>query len=241
MAAAQGAGSAFQAVNSVGGGYVHAQSLRDQASYQSSVTDLNNKTLEYQAGQADEQATDAVKRGNTAVNTIEQKNRLQTGAERASAAAQGGLSSVGSEAVANANSNTESANAAEQATVKINAWREAYGYQSQGNALRGQEDANTLQSRTSSNALEYSARSSMITGWNEGIYGGLRAAEGFAKNSKTDVTPKSVSPVSGNGPSGGRGTPSSSSKAPYTGRTFGNGYYYDQQDQLANIYRRGKS
>ncbi len=185
MAAAQGAGSAGQAVSSVGNGYVQAAALRSQAGYQTSVTALNNKTLEFQAGQVDAQAADVTARGMQAATAQVQKARLQEGASKAAAAGQGGLGSVGSEAVDNAVAQTESVSAADAAAIKTNAWRAAYGLQTQAISIRGQEAADTLKAVSSSNALENAARSSMITGWSSGLNSGMKSGIGFSKNSKS--------------------------------------------------------
>lgn len=182
MAAAQGAGAAYGATTSIVGGYTQAKALRDQADIQSQVAQLNNKTLDYQSKISGEQSDDAIKRGGQAANMKAQQARLAEGAARVGVAAQGG--DVNGAVAANITGNIESMSAADQAAIKVNAFREAFGYKSQSIAQKGQEDVNTYQAKSSANALNFMAKSSMITGWNNGIAGGLRAAQGVDKNRK---------------------------------------------------------
>lgn len=184
MADMQGAGAAFQATNAVGGGYIQAAALRNQADYTTKLAELDNKTLDYQSGAASAAAEDAVKRGNTAANKLDTTSRLQIGAERAAASAEG---ATGSAAEQNAVGTTESMTAATQAAIKTNAFREAFGLQSQAIALKGQEDVNTFQARTKANSLNYMARSSMITGWTKGIGYGFQAAGEAKKGASPDL------------------------------------------------------
>lgn len=182
MAEAQGSGAAFQGVSQVGGGYVQAAALRAQADYQQKVMELNNKTLDYQAGVTDQQAADAEKRGGQAVGARAQKERLDVGAKRAAITAAGGDTS--SEMAANAVGEVETVSADDQASISTSAWREAFGFKSQGIAIRGQQEVNKFQARVQGNALQNAARSSIITGWNEGIATGLEAAGGGGNSKK---------------------------------------------------------
>lgn len=183
MAAAQGAGSAFQATNSVGSGYVQAKSMRDQADYKTKVNELNNKTLDYQAGQAEEQATDAEMRGKQAANAQAQKERLQVGAIKAAVAGDGG--DVTSDATQNSIIQAETISASDQAALKVNAWREAYGFKTQANSIRAQQVNNNLETKTAVNSLNYGAKTSIIKGWTDAAAQGANSAAGYSKNSKS--------------------------------------------------------
>jgi hypothetical protein len=187
MAEAQGAAAAFQASNSIGMGFVQAAALRAQADYNKKVAELNNKTLEVQAEYASGQADDAVKRGAAAVNKRAQQERLDVGAKRAAFAGAGG--DLGSEAAANIVADAEAVSASDQVNLQANAFREAFGFKSQAIAIKGEQAKNDFQARTGANALEYAAKSSMITGITSGIAGGVDAY-GKSQQGKGGKTPK---------------------------------------------------
>lgn len=174
MAEAQLAAQSFKAVNAVGMGYVKADAYRAEADYHKKIADLNNKTLEYQVGSEEDRATDAASRGEKAALRRDQKTRLQTGSQRAAMAAAGGDPAFGSNA--DTISETEAIGAADVAAIKTNAWREAFGFRTRANQLRGEQAAGYLASRTKANALDFAARSSIITGWTRAVEGGLEAA-----------------------------------------------------------------
>jgi hypothetical protein len=188
MAEAQGGAAAFQAGNSVGMGFVQAAALRSQADYQKKVAELNNKTLQLQVDYAEEQSADAVKRGGQAANKRGQKERLDIGARRAAIAAAGGDPS--SAAALTEIGDMEAVSAADQVNIQANAFREAFGYKSQGLAVQGEQLKNTFQARTGANALEYAAKSSMITGITDGIAGGASAYGKSKANSGSGKAPK---------------------------------------------------
>lgn len=187
MSDMQGGGAAFQGTMAVGNGYVQAAALRNQADYEKKIAELNNKTLDYQAGMADEASTDALKRGNTAANARSEMERQQAGTVRAQAAAAGGAGAAGGDAAATALEQVGDVSATDQAAIKTNAYREAFGFQSNALALRGQEQANTIQARMKANQLDYMARSSMITGWTKAIGYGFSAASDYNKNKSPTI------------------------------------------------------
>lgn len=182
MGATAGASAAFQGVSSIGNGYIQASALRSQADYEKKIAELNNQRLEANAGLVDEAATDAVKRGNTSALQRVEKQRQDDGTIRAQAASEGAL---GSEAQTNAMSAVDTMSAVNQASIKTNAYREAFGLQSQSIALRGQEQDNTFGARIRANQLEGMAKSSMITGWTKAIGFGMTSASDYSKSSKT--------------------------------------------------------
>ena len=165
------ASTAFKVTSSISNGYIQADAMRDEADYHKKVAELNNKTIDSQIKSAEEQGNDAIVRGNTAANKRAQAERLAVGAERASIAGAGGdaMGASAEDSVAG----IEAVSAAEQASLKTNAWREAFGFRSQANAMRGQQTNNTLNARSKANALEYGAKSSIITGWSKGVGEGI--------------------------------------------------------------------
>lgn len=179
-------GHSFNAVNAVGSGYVQAQAQRDQADYEKKMAELNNKTLDYEASAFNEQADDALKRGSQAANRRAQKARLQIGAQRAAMAAGGG--GISQDVV----NETDAIAAADEASIKVNSYREAFGLQNKAIQVRGAQAANTFQAKTKANALEYAARSSMITGWNEGIGHGFKAFGSASSASDSKSSSKST-------------------------------------------------
>lgn len=174
-------GLAFQAATSIGGGYVQANSLRDQADYEQKVSELNQKTLDYQATQADRAALDVEARGKQAANKVAQQTRLKSGEQRAAAAAAG---VSGSELEANVLEETAEIGAANEATLKINSYREAFGMKSQANAYRGAKVAEELQTRTRRAAYQHQARSSIITGYTTALTSGAKAYGNYSGGGK---------------------------------------------------------
>lgn len=169
MAEAQYGAAAFQATNAIGSGYVQADALNAQADYVKKINELNDKTIDYQVGATEQQAADAAAKGDQAVIARAQKTRLMQGSQRAAMAANGSIS----QDVLNETANI---GAADEAALKVNAYREAFGFKSRANAMRGQKVQNELETRTKANALNYAARSSIITGWIDGINVGANAA-----------------------------------------------------------------
>lgn len=165
--------SAFQAVNAFGGAAVESKSMRAQADYQKKISELNNKAMDYEISQTEEQARDAEARGMQSANKRAQKTRLQVGAQRASAAASGIDPEFGS--ASDSITETETIGEADVAAIKTNAWREAFGFTSKANEMRGAQNAANLQTRTSVNALNYGAKATMITGATDAATYGAKA------------------------------------------------------------------
>ena len=163
-------GYVYQGLSGIGEGYIKADAYRAQKDYESKIAELNNSALDYSIEAAEDQAADAVKRGGTAALKRDQKTRLQQGAQRAGMAAGGG--EIDTETV----DHTGTIGAADTAAIKTNAWREAFGFTSKANQIRGAQNQNTFDARTKGNALEYAARSSMITGYTSAIGMGFKGA-----------------------------------------------------------------
>lgn len=181
---AEGAGSVFQAGNSVGSGYVQAQAMRDQADYEKKLNEINNKTLDAQIEAKNAQAADAEKRGNQAANKRVQEERLQVGEQRAAIAAGGG--DLTGEMATNVVGQTETVSAADQQAIHVNSFREAFGYKSQGLAIKGEQNNNNLQTTSRVNALNYGAKTSIINGWTNAVGYGASGYGDYKKNQKPE-------------------------------------------------------
>lgn len=187
MGATAAASQGIQSVSSVGNGYIQAGALRNQAGLETGIASLNNQKLAYEAGMADLSAADTLRRGNTVANNRAGQGIMQAGKIRAEAAASGGNGGSGSDAASNALEQVGDVSATDQAAIKTNAYRAAFGLQSSAIAMRGEEDANTIQARMKANQLDYMAKSSMITGWSRGLGFGMSAAGNFSKSRKNSL------------------------------------------------------
>lgn len=174
---------ASQATSSVGNSLVSASALRSQGEYQKRVAGLNAKTMEEAARRTEAQADDAVSRGETAANQRGQDIRKKVGSQRAAAAAAGLDPNFGS--AADVMADTESVGAADQAAIKTNAWREAFGYKSQSLNLQSEAVNSTLRGETANLAAMNTARNTMITGGLEGAQYGLMAGGEVRKRNPT--------------------------------------------------------
>lgn len=179
MGATAAGSAAYQGVSSVGNGYIQASALRAQAQNQTAIAQMAQDRQNFAAGQSDRAAADAVKRGGVAANDRAEQGRQAEGVAKAQAAAEGG---AGSAAEQNAVSQVESLSAADQATIKTNAFREAYGLQSQAISQRAEGTADVIKARMNSNQLDYMAKSSMITGWSKAVGYGAKGASDYSKN-----------------------------------------------------------
>jgi hypothetical protein len=171
-------GYVYQGISGIGEGYVKADAYRAQADYENKIAELNNKSLDYQISQNEDQAADAISRGEKAALRRDQKTRLLQGAQRAAMAAGGG--SIDSEALGY----TETIGEADKVAIKANSWREAFGYTSKANQLRGEQNQNNFDARTKANALNYAARSSIITGYSSAAGSGFKAAGEYKTKDK---------------------------------------------------------
>lgn len=172
-------GYVYQGLSGIGQGYIQADAYRAQADYEKKIAELNNTALDYSIELTEDQARDAEKRGETAALKRDQKTRLQLSSQRAGMAAGGG--GIDTEALGR----TETVGAADVNAIKTNAWREAFGYTTKANQIRGAQNQNTFDARTKANALEYAARSSMITGYTSAVGMGFKGAAASSGGGKS--------------------------------------------------------
>lgn len=167
------ASAAFSGASNLGSAYVQSKALKNQGQYQKRIADLNAQNAEFQARGAEEQALDAEKRGMQSAARKAQETRALQGKQRAAIAADGGdPNSPENQDILN---ETASIGAADEAAIKTNAWREAMGFTTQANALRGEAVNATLRGETMNYAAQNQARSTMITGATEATSKGIDA------------------------------------------------------------------
>lgn len=112
----------LQGVGSLVGGWAQAQALSAQADFAVSMAKINQRFAAYRA-------TDVLRQGDQAADRIRQQGLKVQGAQRASAAAQGIRVDDGS--AGDATLDTRELSADDQIQARNNAWREAYGLQTQ--------------------------------------------------------------------------------------------------------------
>ncbi len=117
------------AVMSLLGAFNQSKATNENASYQQSVYESNARMAEIQA-------MDAVKRGDTASKETQARAKRLIGSQRAALAAQGQDLETGS--ALQIQQDTAEIGAADALTIRNNAWREAWGYQSQAEQYRTQ-------------------------------------------------------------------------------------------------------
>lgn len=162
----------FSSVSTAGNAYVQSKAQRAQADYQKKVANLNADYASVQAG-------DVVKQGELAAAQKQQNTRLQLGDQRAAAAASG--ADVNSEGIQDNLQRSEVVSAADEAAIKSNAWRQAFGIQAQAIIMRDQGQMNY-------NAGNFAARSTMITGGIQSVGYGVQAY-GASNESATRAKP----------------------------------------------------
>jgi hypothetical protein len=147
-ASAMGLAYAAQAVGSVSSSVSQASAIRQQADYQSTMAEQNARL-------ATIKSQDASQRGEVAAQNAARENRQRVGAQRAAIAAQGVNANTGSAAAVQ--SSQEAVGALTEATIRNNAWREAWGYKV--------EAANdTAQSKFTKAAADSAVRNTLLTG-----------------------------------------------------------------------------
>jgi seryl-tRNA synthetase len=166
-------GYASQATSSIGNAYNASKAQKAQGEYQRRVSEMNAQKTEFQAQGAEEQAIDAEKRGAAAVNKRAQEIRLKQGEQKAAMAAGGG--DLNSEAANNIAAETSAIGEADMQAIKVNAWREAFGFKSQALAMRGEAINERISGETAARVAKYTARSTMISGITEAGQSGAKA------------------------------------------------------------------
>lgn len=149
----------LQGTSSLSSSIQSAGALKSQGVYEQSVAETNKKIADYQA-------SDALKRGDKAVAEHNKAVRSLLGKQRASLAAQGIDISSGS--AADIQSDTQYLGALDALTIKHNAAREAFGYQTQAIGYGAQ-------GRFASLAANNQANNTLLTGGMNFLGAGLKA------------------------------------------------------------------
>lgn len=158
-------------VSSLAGAYSQSQAMKAQGDYQRQMANLN-------ARMADMQAEDALKRGSREATEHKKKVKQLVGSQRAAMASQGIALDSGS--ALDIQEETISMGAEDALTIKNNAWREAWGYRSQGEASRYEGEVAKAASRNQ-------ARNTLITGGLQATAAGLQAGYWAGKGGKETV------------------------------------------------------
>jgi len=132
-------GFAMQGTADAASAYSESESIKAQGSYQRQMAQMNSAL-------ANEQASDASKRGEGAVRDLQKETRAKVGAQRAAAAASG--VDVGSGSAAQMQQDTELVAAQDALTIRNNAVREAWGYRTQATNIKSQGEFASLTART---------------------------------------------------------------------------------------------
>lgn len=145
-----------------------AKGQTDQASYSADRFDTNAKL-------ADQQANDAITRGELDASAHDRKVKLLIGQQRAKMGAQGADLSSGS--ALDIQKDTAGLGAEDILQIKNNAYREAWGYRVQADDYRRQAD---LQRSSGKN----SSRNTILTGLSEAVGTGFQAYTASKANTK---------------------------------------------------------
>lgn len=153
MAASQGISTGANAFSSLSTSYLESQAIREQGNYQ-------KNQLQFNAQVARLQSEDAKLRGEKEASKKKKETKQMIGAQRAALAAQG--IEINEDTALLIQEDTAGIGAQDVATIRNNAWREAWGYDVQALDYTGQ--ANMAQT-----ASKFKAKQTMLTG-------GLQAA-----------------------------------------------------------------
>jgi hypothetical protein len=157
----EGFSSLVMALSSASSAYNQAQAARAQGRYQKQISDTNARLAEQKAG-------DAVERGGEQANQIRRQANKVSAEQKAIAAANGMSTDSGDFQDLQRETNTNSA--ADIATVKTNAWREAFGYK-----VEAANDAS--QGAFAEMAADNQAKNTILTGGMQALaYGSISAS-----------------------------------------------------------------
>lgn len=168
------ASSMMMSASTLAGSYSQSQSINAKGEYQRQMADSKAKTFELQA-------KDAQDRGNQSyLEQIKKTNEIQASQKAAQAA---GGADIGTGSLAIERSTTRLMGETDAATIKNNAWREAYGYQTQANNTRAEGEFAALAARNEAN-------NTLLTGGLKAVGYGLQAVEKWPKKTtSSDPSP----------------------------------------------------
>jgi hypothetical protein len=137
--------------------YGQSEALKTQGQYQERMADLNAKSMEWQADQV-------IEKGNEDASAYRRKMRQLEGKQKVAMAA-GGLDTTSGSA-AELLAETQTISVLDQATIKNNAYRAAWGLKSEASNLRGAGEFARVSSESQS-------RQTLVTGGLNAVSGGV--------------------------------------------------------------------
>jgi len=161
-------GNIVAGIAALGGGIAQAQASRTQGKIARSQAELNAQI-------AESQASDAIKRGEKEASAHKMKVKQMMGSQRAALAAQG-LDLSGESAMAGVG-DTAYFGEMDIQQIKMNAYREAFGYKQQASNLKSQGRLDYLAGRAG-------ATSSFLTGGMQALSYGAMARDSYIKDKK---------------------------------------------------------
>lgn len=156
----------LQALSTASSTYASVQAQRSQAEFQQSQLELNRRM-------ADIQAADAISRGDREALKLRGQTRRLIGSQRAAQAA-GGVDINRGDAL-DIQAETASLGAADELTIKNNAYREAFGYKAQAlsygaqGAYAGLAARNSIQNTILTGGFQF-ANSAVSAGYYSGAF-----------------------------------------------------------------------
>lgn len=162
----QGAALAMQGASSFASSYSQSQAMESQGIFNAQLAETNARLARLQA-------EDAIARGEK--EAANHKNRVgqMVGSQRAAMAAQG--ISVDSGSAAQIQAETYAIGDEDARTIRTNAWREAWGYQTQAINYQSQGQFDRMASRNQ-------ARNTLLTGGMQAASYGAQSYAAFKKN-----------------------------------------------------------
>lgn len=157
------------AIASLVGGVAESEAQADQGRYQEHMFNVNAKL-------AEDQAADAVKRGDQEANQVAQKVKQVRGSQRVAYAAQG--IDVNSGVAAEVQADTEALGAIDMVKIREGAWREAWGYKVEAINSRSK-------GQFARQAGDAAARTTLLTGGLKALGYGAEAATKFGGSGNT--------------------------------------------------------
>lgn len=164
------AGFAIAAMSSIGGAITQAQAAKTQGEFSRQQAERNARLAEQQAEQAEQQ-------GEKEANIHRQKVRALVGSQRAAQAAQG--IDVGSGSALELQEQTTAFGEQDATQIRLNAYRQAFGFREQGRQERAQGQFDYAASRNE-------ARNTLLTGGLQAAGQGLQAY-GAYQSSKAPI------------------------------------------------------
>lgn len=179
----QSTSSLIQAGGNLAIGIGNAGAYRSKGTLEKQIAEQNNRF-------AEEQAEDAIERGQRGASKAIKESRKTIGAQRAALAAQG--IEVNANSALEVQYDTKRLGELDAITIKNNAWQEAWGYKMQGLNAR-------MQGIINQSTANYQANNTLLAGGMNALASGVQAGYYYYNGSKNTPT---ISPTGGSSASG---------------------------------------